>query len=384
MDSLKSSAPGQYLGFSIQPLRMCVNLFKCDENSTIALEFLDDVAEITSDGSVIVEQTKSGLSHNPVSNWSTDLWKTFSNWLKAATSGHLDVEKTIFRIYVAQNYTGGFVTKLSIAKTQSEIDSILEEIYEQFELDNPKGCSEFLKYFFNYDPLVRSTIIRNFTYECGGGDLYYELKGVMNPFVSPLLVENACQAAIGWIKMKTDELINDGIPAIIHASEFRLFFRSYLKKHDRDAILASFSTRPTETEIDLALGRFPVFIKQLDLIDCESDEKIRAMSDYLRAVSEKTQWSARGLIFQDGFNELEESLIENWRIEKARVVITEQERSDVEKGKLIYLGNVQKTHRMEDKDLPPFFSKGTLHSLADKLKLGWHPHFKIRLESNND
>ena len=108
------------------------------------------------------------------------------------------------------------------------------------------------------------------------------------------------------------------------------------------------------------------------------------MSDFLRSSSEKTIWGERGLIYKDSFDELEENLISNWRNEKDRVEITQHELSDVKKGKLIYLANVQKNHRLEEKDLPLFFSKGTLHSLADDLKLGWHPHFNRELKYNDE
>lgn len=141
-------------------------------------------------GEVIVEQTKSGLSHNPASNWSVDLWKTFSNWVDAAKSGHLDVHKTVFRLYVAQNYNGEFVTHLSSSLEQLDINSIVEKITSRFKVENPKGCSEYIRIFLNADPVIRNCIISNFTYESGDNDLYSELKALMNPFVSPLLVDS--------------------------------------------------------------------------------------------------------------------------------------------------------------------------------------------------
>lgn len=384
MESIKSSAPGQYFGFSLQPLRMCIYLFRCHESSSIALEVLDDVAEISENGNVIVEQTKSGLAHNPVSNWSIDLWKTFSNWASAVNSMSLDLGKTLFKLYVAQAYTGEFVSKLSNTKTNGDAAALLKNIWERFNSEKPKGCDEYIRIFFNAPTEIKIKIIINFTYECGNNDLYSELKSLMNPFISAPMIDNACQKAVGLVKIKTDELIAAGKPAVIAAGEFLNDFRAYIRKHDRDNILASFSLKPTEQEISDALDEFPIFIKQLDLIDCDSDEKIRAMSDFLRSSAEKTIWGERGLIYKDSFDDLEQSLISNWRHEKERIEITQQELSDVSKGKLIYIGNVQKNYRLEDKDLPLFFSTGTLHSLADRLKLGWHPHFKRKLEFNDE
>ena len=40
----KHTAAGQYLGFALQPVRLCLHLLTCDAGSTVSLEHLDDVA----------------------------------------------------------------------------------------------------------------------------------------------------------------------------------------------------------------------------------------------------------------------------------------------------------------------------------------------------
>ncbi len=100
--SAKSSAPGSYLGYSIQPTRMCLHLLQAPRGSFVALEVLDDVDIVLPDDSAVVEQIKSSLVINPISNWSADLWKTFSNWIDAINDGLIDLKKTRFRLYVVQ------------------------------------------------------------------------------------------------------------------------------------------------------------------------------------------------------------------------------------------------------------------------------------------
>lgn len=385
MKTSNSNAPGQYLGYSVQSYRMCIYLFRYPENTNVALEVFDDVSTIDNDGSVIAEQTKSGLTHNPVSNWSVDLWKTLSNWVNAISSGSLSLENTFFKLYVVQVYSGEFVTNLSDAKDDVAIDRVLEEIFERFKSENPKGCEKYLENFYSASVAVKRSIIKKFSYECGEGEaLYSGLRQLMVPWVSAEMIENACKHAVGWVKIKTDELIAAGQPAVVSVGDFLNDFRSYVRKHDRDYILATFSGKPHVDEVNAKINDLPTFIRQLDLIQSESDEKVRAMSDYLQSVSEKTIWSKRGLVFKESFDELEENLISDWRNKKEKIEITQPALTDILKGKLIYIEAKDRKYRLEEKDLPYFFSKGTLHSLADRLLLGWHPNYKTALELNDD
>ena len=73
-------APGQYLGFAIQPVRLCYHLLTCPAKAKVSLEYLDDVAIHYCDGSVLLEQAKSALSQNPLSDWAIDFWKCLANW----------------------------------------------------------------------------------------------------------------------------------------------------------------------------------------------------------------------------------------------------------------------------------------------------------------
>ncbi|MFX8895388.1 hypothetical protein ABTM96_19850, partial [Acinetobacter baumannii] len=81
LNRVKHSAPGQYLGFALQPVRAFHHLLTCPRGAKVALEHLDDVSVHYSDGTIYLEQTKSALSHNPLADAAVDLWKTFANWV---------------------------------------------------------------------------------------------------------------------------------------------------------------------------------------------------------------------------------------------------------------------------------------------------------------
>jgi len=51
---------------------------------------LDDAAVHYADGALLLGQCKSALAHNPISDWSDDLWKTVANWLDAVKTQKVD------------------------------------------------------------------------------------------------------------------------------------------------------------------------------------------------------------------------------------------------------------------------------------------------------
>ena len=93
--TVRHTAQGPYLGFALQPVRLCAHLLTCPAGASVSLELLDDVAVHFADGSVLVEQIKSATRQNPVSDWSDELWKTFANWLDAVADGKLALGRPI-------------------------------------------------------------------------------------------------------------------------------------------------------------------------------------------------------------------------------------------------------------------------------------------------
>jgi len=75
----KSTAPGQYLGYGLQDVRLCRHLLKAPPGCTVSLEFIEDTAIHRLDGTMVLEQSKSALSGNPLADGSVELWKCFAN-----------------------------------------------------------------------------------------------------------------------------------------------------------------------------------------------------------------------------------------------------------------------------------------------------------------
>ena len=51
---VKGTAPGQYLGYALQPVRMCFHLLDADKTASVSLEYIEDVAIHLDNGGLIL------------------------------------------------------------------------------------------------------------------------------------------------------------------------------------------------------------------------------------------------------------------------------------------------------------------------------------------
>jgi hypothetical protein len=80
-------------------------LLNCPPGAHVSLELTEDVAVHYLDGSQLLEQDKSALKQNPISDWAEDLWKTIAHWLKGIKASGIDPALTTFRVYVTPPFT---------------------------------------------------------------------------------------------------------------------------------------------------------------------------------------------------------------------------------------------------------------------------------------
>ena len=64
----KTTAPGQYLGYSLQQLRFCHHLLRKKANYEVSLELLDDIAVHTLGEPLLLEQCKNVTSTNAIAD----------------------------------------------------------------------------------------------------------------------------------------------------------------------------------------------------------------------------------------------------------------------------------------------------------------------------
>ena len=387
-----AQAPGQYLGYSLQTTRFLVYLLESKPGWAISLEVFEDVGAETPEGNKFAEQVKSALEGNPVSNHAIDLWKTFSNWIDVAKSGALNPETTQFELYVSHYKTGKIVENFSKAKSDDEARRSLHQARDivwgpapTFPLKSalPEKLNQYVERVFQADESLVCSIIRNFRFESGSSSPQEDLKAIFTKkmkFVGPGIVDEALDYALGWVKEQTDQLLEKKKPACIAVSIFEAALGSFIRKYDRRTILKTFAGTPSYEEIEEDL-RVRTYVRQLDIIEVDDGEKMRAVKDFLRASVDRTEWSVRGLVNELSFDEFADTLVRTWTSQKTKTDIALAGRPAIQRGQYLYAECSTCQAKLQDLVVPPHFTPGSFHRLADDQVIGWHPNYEDELKT---
>jgi hypothetical protein len=386
-DYRRSNAAGQYFGYALQAIRMCHYLQTVRKDiCEVTLEGIEDIEVYVPNEGWILEQCKSGLSHNPVADWASDLWKTFAHWIKLVDAKRIDPKLSQFRLYLVQNKTGNYVSKLNDAKKNSDIRELIDEIKCAAEEVNPTGAMKYINQFLTCDHEVLYSIIKNFQFRSGNSNPYYHIESELELTVSPRMLNEVVVCAVGWVTNQANEKIVAKQRATLLRSDYRTWLQNYLQQNDRNHLLPTIQYTPENSEITDVINSFPVFIQQLEFLEAHSDDKLRATTDYMKAFAQKTQWAALGFVQEDSFEKYQEELKVEWGFNKTDIEIKYSNNTLEQQGKLLLTSCLRNQNKKIDfKPLPDFYSRGEYHNLAggegdeSDAVIGWHPMYEDKL-----
>lgn len=385
-----TSAPGQFYGYGIQEARFLHHLLRSQPGDTVALECMDDVSG-TKDGEDYAEQVKSGLAHNPISDRSTDLWKTFANWLNGRRSGKIPAG-TKFILYVAQPYKGKIAQKLSDCATKPDAKEAIAAIRKEFwgeapqfekRAAIPETLAKHVNNVLRANESALVDIVRAFTLERGIGAPYDEIaKEIAYAPVGAENVEQILRLLAGWIRTTVSRLIERGLPAVVSRDEFHEEYVAAVRKFDRsDTILPTYATPPTDEQIQAEALLDQTFLRQLHLIGADQETILDAINTFLMAATDRTEWAKRGYIHRSSLVEYEAALKRLWASKKMAVKVQARGKPPEDYGMLLLSSCLEASMPLQGKTVSTHFTPGSFHKLANTLDVGWHPDFAKLLMS---
>lgn len=378
-------AAGQFFGFSVQQTRVLAHLLRAREGQAVWLERLDDVATV-GNGELIVEQDKSGLAHNPISDRSVELWKTLRSWLDALRLGTAG-PGTQFVLYVAQNHSGDVAERIEATQDQAAGEELARALKQEFLPEAPESGDESVSHLHVVLSASDELLGRLFVavaFERGSGfpneDL---LDAIGEKTISVGARENVCQFLLGWVKSEIDKRIAGGKPPVLTCSEFNRQLLAAAKKFDRSEN-ALFAT-PVEIDSTQVLRELEerVYVRQLAAIDCERKDLETAVIDYLRAVADRTHWSEAGDVLEVSFEEFQSDLERAWLNHRSAVRVEGKGVSEVDQGQLLRSRCMLSVVPLQGMQVPGHFVPGSLHRLADSVRIGWHPRWEAMFGSQS-
>jgi hypothetical protein len=381
----KYSAPGQYLGYALQPVRLCYHLLDCPPGAYVSLEHTEDVAVHYPDGWHLLEQTKSAISQNPISDWANDLWKTIANWLINIKSGEIDPAHATFRIFVTPAHQGEIALALSEANTIEDVRKVTEQVRVKLsKRRKAPGCQDHLQVFLDASDEERFALISKLEIDSNDDDPLPALRSLLSLAVPDKLMDRVCSYLLGNAKDRADRLIRAKQAAIISGDEFKRNLHAFMQSNNLPGYLKPLSSPPDPEQVDGVISTRPTFIRQLELIEANEDQFVRAASDFLRTSADKVLWADAGDIFEGALDEWDNDLIRKHEFVSNEVADTHSGHPPQFKGRLVYgrCGVLQPS--LGGREVPGHFVHGSFNALADDRRLGWHPDYKTMLDDTGD
>jgi hypothetical protein len=383
-----ATAAGQALGYSLQYTRLTALLLTAPEGSACSLEVLDDIDVESNTGERHLVQSKSSLGANPVSDRAISLWKTLFNWMQLVQRGFVRSDNAIFELYVSRPVNGPVITAFSeaitVEKARAAIDLAKQTLWglpPDFPM-KAKLAGKIGKYanqVLEADEDIVLPIIVKMRLECGSGSPQADLEAIIRSHpVSQAKVRMIADHICGWVKTRIDERLEQSLPGVIARDDSHTAYTSFCRGVDRDAILRSLARHPTNEE---ALERLPdIFVQQLDLIDLPFEEKLGAISDFLRACWDRAKWAKAGDVDETSFDELDHALARKWQNHSRANKIEYADKPEADRGKLLYTECMLHNAMVQGMTPPAHFVPGCFHRLADEQHVGWHPEFRKLLK----
>ncbi|MFT4095701.1 MAG: hypothetical protein QM651_01170 [Rhodoblastus sp.] len=379
----KHSAPGQYLGFALQPVRAFYHLLTCPKGARVSLELQDDIAVHYADGSLCLEQTKSALKQNPISDWADDLWKTFHNWQSMISAGECKVGVTRFRLYVIPSKKGKFAQALAGASSAQEVEAVVSEIQQKLrKMKSPPACALHIQKFLDAPKDQQIAIVANFELETVSSDPLDAIRTVLSPTLDENNIDILAKSGIGQAKQAFDRLIQYGKMPILDADAFRQDFHAFIRRNNLPGLLTSVVEAPSSDWVAHVAATRPVFIRQLELVDVSHEDRLRAVSDFLRTSADKADWAERGLIFSGSLDGWNEDLVRRHSMVKGDVADLHGDKPLAVQGRIVYRQCAQHQAPLEGRVVPGHFVHGSFNDLSDRKRIGWHSDYKLLIDGD--
>jgi hypothetical protein len=404
--------------------RLLVHLMRARNGDTVMLEVIGDTGVRGADGSYLSEELKSRTSdRNPVADDAVDLWRTLHNWIDAVQAAELPPDRTHFRLHVTRPFHGALVQRLAAVTTSADASAAIAAARAQLLAPAPTDLpverhigpgrdgeeiptsvaggvadaasagavaaeSELLQHVravCDAPAEVTAAVLIGFAVEFGSGDAAADTSAALEPVgLDPSVQAVLRDDLLGWVKTYVDVQIQRGLPAAVPVNDFRRHLGAKLRQLCNQLVLASVAPEPSDRAVDAHRRTLRSYVRQLQFIDAEEDDVLQAVTDYLWAGAERVQWGELGWVLPSSFKPFENELRLAWKRKQAQVAIAHRAATAAERGQLLYGSCCEHTAKLDGRETPPHFCRGSLHALADEGAIGWHPEFPRLLSSSDD
>jgi hypothetical protein len=363
-----------------------------DEQAQISIEKFDDISFSHDDTSEIRIQLKHHTkAHGDLSDASTDMWRTIKVWADLVNMDTTRLTSTKFIIITtakAPNKTAASYLKPVSKENERDTNAAFNI------LKAVTGKSKNLKHMGYYNAFIKlgdelGQKLVDSIYIIDGSSNIIDVKADIMKIIRygslPKYEQRISERLEGWWYDKSIEYLSSDQPVFVSQKQIRSVIAAIRDEYTEENLPIDIPALDG-VEIENLPENDRVFYEQLKLI-CVSNKRIKlAIRDYYRAFTQRANWIRDDLLYVNELGKYEERLIDEWQ----RMFLTMQE--DLEEygdeldegtkqkhGKALFNKIQDKDIRIRDRCSEPFIMRGSYHSLANRLSVGWHTNFENRL-----
>lgn len=361
---------------------------KSETEFLVSIETLDDVTFESKAGTPDeLLQTKHHRNHQAsLSDASPDLWKSLRIWFEGQASKSIPSDTALYLLTTSTASSGSAPAYLRLEGRN--IDAALAALQSTAQSSTNAANASAYEAFLKTPATTRKAILETIVLIDAApriDDLDGELRTEVFWAVDRKYYDAFLERLEGWwLRRVLKQLVAVGKGDRILAGEIEAEMSDLRDQFKQDSLpidedLLSF----TLDDASQGTHAESIFVCQLDLIKAGKKRIASAIRDYYRAFEQRSRWLRNDLILVGDVEKYERKLIEEWEIVfeamKDEIGADAAEDAKVKAARDVLKWAERVIIPIRPRVTEPFVTRGSLHMLADDIRLGWHPDFRDRL-----
>jgi hypothetical protein len=382
-DSNRFSAAGSALGYLAQveyALLIALQRMDNDVSFRLSLETIDDITFDVEGQPRELWQTKHHVDRQgSLGDASPDLWKTLHNWIETS-----DSDSACFLFTTATATAETAASLLGPSRNSRDVMRAREILDAVARGAGNKSSADYYAAYLALSEEQRTELLSRVIVLGGaatGEDLTDRLVATVRKATVPQRRVPLIERLRGWwhgraMAHLTRIVRGEADWIDIEEIEEQLLRIAQSLRDDNLPLDYDNEPPPTQSEVD---EDDRIFVEQLKMILLHHERIRQAVYDHNRAFLQRSRWQREQLLAVNELDAYDRRLVEEWK----RVFLplaeasSDDEGSDEEK-----CSNARRLYvRIQERTLPDiraevrsgYIPLGSLHVLADRLEIGWHP-----------
>lgn len=360
---------------------------KTEPDFLVSIETLDDVSfEAVGGAATDLLQTKHHRrGKGALTDASPDIWKTLRIWFEGHASGAIPATAALYLVTTGTAPNGSAASRLGaserdVVAARQALDAAAST--SSNATNKPAYTAYLAATLATRTAVLERVVVLDSAPSVSDldADLLQEIHWAAGPEHRTLFLERM----EGWWLRRVLRQLTGKATDRIGSAEIEAQMSDLREQFKRNALpidddLLEFAL----DEATRAAHEGSPFVRQLELVKAGKARIALAIQDYYRAFEQRSRWLRDDLVVGLDLHKYEKRLVEEWQLvfegvrdelgdeateaakqKAARSVLTWAERAAIPIRPMVTHG---------------FVSRGSLHMLADEIRIGWHPEFRDRL-----